>query len=239
MKIIIINIISLITLLLLSGCNDTKENSTSKMVKVNLDGKALLKAKCSKCHNIDFPPLNFDNEIAPAMMTISFHFNDWFKAPDSSTKLQKQLDFISDYIIHPTLEKSFCDKTMLKKFGLMPSQKGNVTEDEIRAIGTYIFTTYLPKELAKKQAAISKFNALPKGEQLTIKYRCNGCHRINQKVVGPSFKAISKKYQNNPQEIINSIQNGSKGKWNGASMPPIHNISDDDLLTIQKWIIGL
>ena len=234
----LIPILLLISLVFV-GCNDSDDNHAQRIPKVKLDGKVLLKSKCSKCHNIDFPPLNFDHEIAPAMMTISFHFNDWFKGASSSEKLEKQLVFISDYIINPTVEKSYCDKTMLKKYGLMPSQKDNVTVDEIRAIGKYVFATYLPAKLAKKQEALDKLNALPKGEQLIIKYHCNSCHRVDQKIVGPSFKTISKKYQNTPENIIHSIQNGSQGRWNSATMPPFKNISNNDLLIIQKWIIDL
>jgi len=220
------------------GCNDTK--TTDDKPKVKLDGKVLLKQKCSKCHNIDFPPKNFDNEIAPAMMTISFHFNDWFKANTDAERLSKQQDFVSDYVINPTVKKAYCDKKMLKKYGLMPSQKGKVTKDELRAIAKYVFTNFTQDRLSAKLKALEALNALPKGERLTIKYRCVSCHSIDKKKVGPAFKDIGKKYRNNISNIQNSIKNGSKNRWkisNGATMPSFKNIPSKDIDTISKWIV--
>lgn len=234
---------SILCVVSFSGCNDTK-NSDINMKKEmkHYHGKQLLKQKCSQCHNIDFPPKDFKDEIAPAMMTISFHFNDWFKGAGEAEKLQKQQDFVADYVINPSLEKSYCDKTMLKKFGLMPSQKGNVTKDEVRAIAKYVFTNYTPQKLSKKQKALDKLHSLPLGEQLTIKYKCSSCHTKTKKIVGPSFKAIGTKYKQDIEHISNSIKNGSKGIWkasHGATMPQFHSIPKNDRETIAQWMINL
>ncbi len=235
------NIILLSLLLLFYGCdNKAKINTTKPTIK--LDGKSLVQSKCSKCHNIDFPPKDFKDEIAPAIMTISFHFNDWFKAPSDTEKLEKQLDFISDYIINPTVEKSYCDKTMLKKYGLMPSQKGNVTTDEIRAIGKYIFKNYTQEKLSKKEEALEKLHSLPIGEQITIKYHCSSCHKIDKNLVGPSFQSIGLKYKNDLNRIKTSIKNGSKNTWKisrGATMPSFSTISDEELNNLAKWMKDL
>lgn len=222
---------------LISGCNDNTKKTNS-----NLDGKTLLNQKCSKCHNIDFPPKNFTNEVAPPMMTIAFHFHDWFKANTSTDQLAKQLNFVKDYIINPSANKAYCTKPMLKKYGLMPSQKNNVTKDEIDIIWRYIFTNFTQKKLIKKQKALQKLHSLPLGEQLIIKYHCNSCHKTNKTLVGPSFRDISLKYKLKQNHIINSIQNGSKNIWKnskGAMMPPFKNISQNDLNAISKWIINL
>jgi cytochrome c len=236
-------IILLIIALIVTGCNDNNQNDSKIHTQnIHLDGKALLESKCSKCHNLDFPPTNFENEVAPPMMTISFHFDDWFKASTANEKLLKQLDFITDYIINPTVEKSYCDKHMLDKYGLMPSQKGNVTEDEIQAIGKYIFSNYTTKRLSAKQEALARLHSLPMGEQLNIKYKCTGCHKINMHVVGPSFKEISQKYKSDTKTISNSIKNGSQNKWensHGLLMPSFKSIPANDLEIISKWIISL
>ena len=225
------------------GCQDNKESKTTfKKDTIKLDGKALLKQKCSSCHNIDFPPENFDNEIAPAMMTISFHFNDWFKADSQAEKLLKQQEFVADYVINPSVEKSYCDKKMLKKFGLMPSQKGNVTKDEVKAIAKYVFTHYTPQNLSKKEKALAKLHSLPIGEQLAIKYKCLSCHKKDKKLVGPAFVDIGKRYKNDLNHISQSIINGSKKRWqssHGAVMPPFKDINQSDIKTISTWIINL
>jgi len=219
----------------ITGCNDA---SSSKVVQ-NLDGKTLLKQKCSHCHNINFPPKEFDNEIAPPMLTISFHFQDWFKAATDAEKLHNQIAFVKDYVLNPSVDKAYCTKDMLKKFGLMPSQKGKVTKDEIEAIARYVFTTYTPQNLSKKQKALRKLHSLPQGEQLAIKYKCFSCHRKDKNLVGPSFKDIGLKYKNNIDQIKTSILNGSKNRWkntHGASMPSFNNIPNNEINTISNWI---
>jgi cytochrome c len=219
------------------GCGDNDNNSTKPTIK--LDGKSLLKQKCSRCHNIDFPPKNFEHELAPSMMTISFHFNDWFKANTLAERLLKQQDFVSDYVINPSVKKAYCDKKMLKRYGLMPSQKGKVTKDELRAIAKYVFTTYTQDKLSAKLKALEKLNSLPLGEQLTLKYRCVSCHSIDTKKVGPSFQDIGKKYKNNTKHIVNSITNGSKNRWKesrGATMPSFKNIDKNDIKELANWI---
>ena len=227
-------------LVLFSGCGDKEKKTTTHKSTVKLDGKLLLQQKCSSCHNIDFPPKDFKNEVAPPMMTISFHFNDWFKANSDSEKLLKQQDFVEDFVLNPTREKSYCKKEMLDKYGLMPSQKGKVTKDELRAIAKYVFTQYTPTKLSKKEEALEKLHSLPKGEQLTIQYKCISCHSKTKQKVGPSFSSIGKKYYKDKTHITNSIKNGSRNIWKeskGATMPQFKNIDQKDLNTIASWIM--
>ncbi len=226
-------------ILLYVGCGNSEHNQ-SKQISYN--GKKLLEQKCSKCHNIKFPPKDFTNEIAPPMMTIVFHFNDWFKAVSEQEKLIKQLDFVTDYVINPSKDKAYCTKDMLKKYGVMPSQKGAVTKDEVRAIWEYLFNNYTQKKLMQKQKALEELHSLPQGEQIAIQYKCFSCHNKTKKLVGPSFKDIGIKYKQNIQTIIKSIQEGSRKKWkisHGATMPKFSNIQENQLKIIAKWITDL
>jgi cytochrome c len=121
----------------------------------------------------------------------------------------------------------------------MPSQQGKITKGELEAVTNYIFKHYTQENLLKAQKQKREFDALPKGKKLAIKYKCLGCHRVDKKIIGPSFKDIAKKYSHPNDEIIKSITNGSKGKWkssNGAIMPPFKEINDRDLKTISEWI---
>ena len=66
-----------------------------------------------------------------------------------------------------------------------------------------------------------------------------GCHRVNKDLVGPSFKRVLKRYENNHKEIYKAIKNGSKGKYKssrGAVMPGFKNLSDEDIKTIVSWM---
>ena len=220
----------------MTGCNDDKNTNT----KIHLDGKKLLEQKCSRCHNPAFPPKDFKNEKAPSFMTMSFHFHNWMKGNSEYEKMSQFVEFAKDYVTNPTVQKSYCPPDMLKQYGLMPSQKGKVTSDEIAAIIKYIYKNYTPEKLAKKQEALEKLHALPKGEQIAIKYKCITCHRVDKDLVGPSFQNIAKRYKNDQNSIENSIKYGAKGKWEKfkSFMPPFHNINKNDLEELSKWILN-
>jgi len=222
----------IISLMILAGCEDSQ--------KPRLDGQKLIKQKCSKCHNLDLPPKTYENEIAPPMMAVTFHIRDFIQVSNVSEKIPKAISFIKDYVIYPSASKSFCDKKSLKIYGVMPSQKGQVTQDELDAITTYMFEHFTIKNANDAQALQNKFNAMPKGEQLALKNKCFSCHRIDKKIVGPSFKTIAKKKKNTLLILTNSIKNGSKNKYkssNGATMPPFKNINDSDIKFIAKLIL--
>ena len=222
-------------LLLLSGCGEEKP------IK-KLDGKKLLETKCASCHDIHMPPVIKDDELAPPMMAVAFHVYSFVKPQNESQRETKAIEFVADYALNPALEKSFCDKDSLKRYGLMPSQKDNVEEKEVKAIAAYIFRTFTQQNLAKKQEEKAFYDALPAGTKLALKYKCLGCHKIDKKLIVPSFIDIASKYKNAQHNIIKSIKNGSKANWEnskGAIMPPFKTINDDDLKILSDWIINV
>jgi len=219
-------------LLLFSGCGENKPSE-------NLDGKKLLETKCATCHDINMPPVVSDDELAPPMMAVAFHVYSFVKPSNESQRGSKAIEFVSDYALNPSLEKSFCDKDSLKRYGLMPSQKGIVTEDEVQAIASYMFKHFTQENLTQIQEDIAVYEALPAGKKLALKYKCLGCHRVDKKIVGPSFIDVASKYKD-AENIINSIKNGSKSNWEnskGVIMPSFKNISDEDLKILSDWIL--
>jgi len=222
--------LALVVLLSLVGCNEKKHS--------NLDGQKLLEQKCSQCHNLDLPPKTFKDEKAPPMMAVAFHIKDFIKASSESDKVPKAIDFIKDYVINPSASKSFCDKKSLETYGVMPSQKGNVTQDELQAIGEYMFEHYTVKNLTAAQALENKLRKMAQGERLALKYKCFSCHKVDKDLVGPSFHKIAKRYEN-MQDIVNSIAHGSQEKWEGyrGVMPAFgKKIDSNEQEIIAKWI---
>ncbi len=227
--------ILIFTLLIFTACEDEKQTP-------ELDGKKLLEQKCASCHNLEMPPVISDDELAPPMMAIGFHMPDFMEPKDESQRVPMAIKFVVDFIRNPLLENSKCDKESIQRYGLMPSQKDKVTKDEAKAIAQYMFRHYTQENLSKVQKLQAKFDALPVGQKMALKHKCMGCHKIDKKIVGPSFKDIAKKYTTNKDEMINSIKNGSKAKWEsskGAVMPPFKQISDEDLEVLIKWITKL
>jgi cytochrome c len=222
-----------ILLLGMGGCQ-TKQKS-------NLNGEKLLEQKCSQCHNTDLPPKTFKDEKAPPMMAVAFHIKDFIKASSESDKIPKAIEFVKDYVVNPSASKSFCDKESLKSYGLMPSQKGKVTQEELQAIAEYMFEHFTVKNLTAAQALENRLNKMPKGERLALKYNCLGCHKLHRDLVGPSFEKIAKRYANKTQVIETSIQKGSSDKWQGyrhAIMPAFgKKIDQNETKVLSQWIL--
>ena len=57
-------------------------------------------------------------------------------------KNRVMIAFIKDYIDNPNLEYSMCDAMALEKFGVMPSQKGKLTENEKESVAKWIVKRY-------------------------------------------------------------------------------------------------
>ena len=217
-----------IAVLFLTSCN----SSSSK----NLDGAKLAEQKCANCHNLDMPPKTSDNEKAPPLYTVVVHLKDWMKANDPSELKGKFIDFAADYVINPSLDKSYCDKISLKTYGLMPSQKGKVTKDEVKAIAAYIFDRYDQKYMLEYLKEKARIDALPPAQQVLETQDCKVCH-LNIKNA-PTFEQIGKKYANNIEQIKKSITEGSKGKWKGYLLPMrAYKLPPKQLDAIAKWII--
>lgn len=220
--------------LFFSGCmsTDTKQSK--------LDGKKLLEQKCASCHNINLPPKNFENEVAPPMMAVSFHVVNFVKTNGESQRVTKAREFVNDYVMNPSESKSFCDEKSLKTYGLMPSLKGKLSLDELDAISKYMFKHFTQANLSEAQRIENTFNAMPKGKRLALKNNCLTCHKIDKNLVGPPFNEIALRYKNDIESIKVGIKEGSVKKYKesrGAVMPAFKNINDEDLQTISKWIL--
>ena len=224
-----------LSLVFLSGCFDNKKT-------VHLDGKKLLEQKCSRCHNLDLPPKTFDDEKAPPMMAVAFHVRSFIKTEDESQRVPKAIAFVKDYVINPSASKSFCDKESLKTYGIMPSQKGKVTQDELQAIAEYMFAHFTQKNLDDAQLLENRLNAMPKGERLALQNNCLSCHKVDKHIIGPAFKDVAIRKGNSLKVLIHSIKNGSKKKYassKNAIMPAFKNLSDGDIKIIAEWILSL
>ncbi len=217
-----------------TACHDDRQT-------VEFDGKLLTEKYCSSCHDLHIPPVISDDELAPPMLAISVHIPELVSVSNESERTSKAIDFVVDYVRDPSAEKAFCDKKSIKRYGLMPSQKERVSKEEAKAIATYMFQHYTQENLTKKMKEKVEFDALDPGRKVALKYRCLGCHKVDRKLIGPSFIAIAKRHVDAKEKMIKSIKEGSKERWessNGAIMPPFKQISDDELEILLVWILG-
>jgi cytochrome c len=78
-------------------------------------------------------------------------------------------------------------------------------------------------------------------KELAAKNACMGCHAIDSKLVGPSFKDIANRYAKDKDALVKvsaSIQKGGAGKWGAITMPPFGHLTDADVRTLATWVLG-
>lgn len=107
--------------------------AASSMLFASDIAEDLANEKCGSCHLMGaITKEKLDRMAAPPYWAISK------KVKQVSANKEEAINFIVDYVINPSEDKMLFPKETKDKFGLMPSLKGVVTEDEIRQISEYI-----------------------------------------------------------------------------------------------------
>ncbi|MEA2046937.1 MAG: hypothetical protein U9O64_00660 [Campylobacterota bacterium] len=100
-------------------------------------GAELIKTKCASCHTLTIPtPDMISTMKAPAMDAVMFHINLEIE------KKKEIKDFIMDYVQYPDASKSVCESNKVQKFGVMPSLKGKISEQDLVTIANHMIDNY-------------------------------------------------------------------------------------------------
>ena len=81
-----------------------------------------------------------------------------------------------------------------------------------------------------------------KGKELILKSDCQDCHKVNEKLVGPSYAEVAKKYEVSAKNIDNlasKIISGGLGSWGNIPMGPHPSINQDDAKEMVKYILSI
>lgn len=81
-----------------------------------------------------------------------------------------------------------------------------------------------------------------KGLELIGKSDCLTCHKVGDKLIGPSYKEVAAKYDNTEENITmlaDKIIKGGQGVWGSIPMTPHPAISTDDAKAMVKYIFLL
>lgn len=82
-----------------------------------------------------------------------------------------------------------------------------------------------------------------KGLALVGKSDCLTCHKIEEQMTGPSYRAIAEKYAGAPNDVITALAqkiiNGGVGNWGNVPMTPHPSVSQDDAETMVRYILEL
>lgn len=80
------------------------------------------------------------------------------------------------------------------------------------------------------------------GKNLMLSLDCKGCHKENEKSIGPAYMAVSEKYQkqrNAMNYLTQKIIKGGAGVWGEVSMPAHPQLSPSDANQIVTWVLSL
>lgn len=94
-------------------------------------------------------------------------------------------------------------------------------------------------KVTKKTTAIFQTSD---GEKLIAKSDCVGCHKLDKKLIGPSYLDIAKKYPSNDKNITylsGKIIKGGSGVWGTIPMSAHASLKKNDANSMAKYILSL
>jgi cytochrome c len=90
-------------------------------------------------------------------------------------------------------------------------------------------------------AAAAQNSAPPNGEKLINGSDCLSCHASDSQVVGPSWKAIAKRYSGQPgasAKLAARVRAGGSGVWGDVAMTPHTDLTDAQCRQMVDWILS-
>jgi mono/diheme cytochrome c family protein len=120
----------------------TEKKEQKKIVKKITHEEELFNKNCSSCHAKILGITNnggYDNSyITPAPYVTDLIS----KLKQETDSKEKFVEFIKEYIQDPNKRKTLYGKKAIKKFGLMPSLKGVMSEEEIIGLANFLYENY-------------------------------------------------------------------------------------------------
>lgn len=80
-----------------------------------------------------------------------------------------------------------------------------------------------------------------KANQLAAANACMGCHAVDRKLVGPSYKDVAAKYKGDKDavaKLVKKVKGGGSGVWGPIPMPAHPNLSDADVKILVDWVLA-
>ena len=114
-----------------------------------------------------------------------------------------------------------------------------MSDAEMATILDYL-STYYNRDQAAPPAAPDTLAGSDPIQKLLGEKACTGCHALEQRVVGPSFKEVAAKYANDSgarEHLAKKVREGGQGVWGAVPMPPNPNVSDADAKALVGWVL--
>jgi cytochrome c len=115
-----------------------------------------------------------------------------------------------------------------------------MTDAEMATILDYLATYYNREKPAPPEGPDTLLANESPIEKLLGANACTGCHALDKRVVGPSFREISSRYAKDPEatnRLKEKIKTGGQGAWGNVPMPPNPGLSEADAATLVAWVL--
>lgn len=89
--------------------------------------------------------------------------------------------------------------------------------------------------------AVTASTAVKADQALAQAKNCMACHAVDKKLVGPSYKDISKKYAGQKDavgKLATKIIKGGSGAWGAVPMPANPQVSEAEAQKLVSWILA-
>ena len=112
------------------------------------DGYKVYENNCKQCHIEMISKQEtlkiFKTLKAPPMVEVSNRLKENIIIADDDDDVKRRviIAFIKDYIDNPSLDYSMCHAGAIERFGIMPSQKGELSADEKEAVAVWVYDRY-------------------------------------------------------------------------------------------------
>ncbi len=101
--------------------------------------------------------------------------------------------------------------------------------EQTRAPATASATKVATRSIARDPAALAKQAA------------CMACHGVSDKLVGPSFREVARKYAGDPgaeTRLAAKLRGGGAGVWGAIPMPAQTQVTEADTRLLLQWILA-
>lgn len=116
----------------------------------------LFEQKCQMCHSSSIPKTQQEQKkmVSPSMAFVMKNTVWGIESEEdgiSDTKLKEiTINFMKDYIYYPDRKKTNCEDISFDKFGVMPSLKGFITEEELDIVLPWVYDRFKPTKVNGK-----------------------------------------------------------------------------------------
>jgi len=113
-----------------------------------------------------------------------------------------------------------------------------MTDAEMAVILEYLATYYNRDKPAPPPGPDTLAGGGDPMQKLLDAHACNGCHAVDKRVVGPSFKEVASRYsEKDSAQLAGKIRRGGQGAWGNVPMPPNPGLSESEASSLVAWIL--